>query len=97
MLLPSLNERHLVDFFESRKALAHFGKRGVPQKRHPFIARHPFNFRSWSAADDHLAYVVGQIQQFRNSAAPTETCAGAFQAADAFDEFDLAPNVRIKA
>src|ERR1700704_4943258 len=96
MLLPSVNERHLVDFFERCDALAHLGKGGVPQKRHSFFPRDALDLRSRPATDDHLADMIGQIQQFGNGAAATEARAGALQTADSFDKFDVAPNCRVK-
>src|SRR6267378_2029123 len=96
MLLPSVNERHLVDFFERCDPLAYFGQGGVPQKRHSFVPRDALDLRSRPAADDHLAYMVGQIQQFGNGAAAMEARAGALQTAHSFDKIDVAPNIRIK-
>src|ERR1700674_956321 len=96
MLFPSLNERHLVDLFEGCHAFAHFGKGGVPQKRHPFVARDAFDLRRRPAADDHLADMVGQIQQFGDSAAATEARPGALQTTNTFDKLDLTPDIRVK-
>src|SRR6202795_4077235 len=96
MLLPLLNERHLVDLFKSCDAVAHFGKGGVPQKRHPFVAGDALDLRGRPTADDHLADVVGQIQQLGNGAAATEARAGALQTADSFDELNLAPDSRVQ-
>src|SRR5258708_28760194 len=97
MLLPSLNEGHLVDLFERGQALANFGKGGVPQKRHPFIPRDTLDLRRRPAADDHLADMVGQVEQLGDGATPAEARAGALQTADALDKFDLAPDRRVKA
>src|SRR5712672_397467 len=97
MLLPLLNEGHLVDLFERCQAVAHFGKGGIPQKSHPFVARDTFDFRRRPAADDHLTDVVGQVQQFGDRTAAAEARAGAFQAADSFDKLDLGPQIRIES
>src|SRR6266436_2689615 len=96
MLLPLVNERYLVDFLERRDPFAYFCQGGVPQKRHSFVPRDALDLRSRPPADNHLAYMVGQIQQFGNGAAAMEARAGALQTADSFDKFDLAPNLRVK-
>src|SRR5258708_34865803 len=95
MLLPSLNECHLVDLFEGRRAFANFGQRGISQKRHPFLTRNPLDLRCRPAANDHLTDVVGQSEEFRNGAAATEAGARALQTSDSFYKQDLAPHIRI--
>src|SRR5258706_5547025 len=97
MLLPLLNEGHLVDLFERCQAVAHFGKSGIPQESHPFVAGDAFDFRRRPTADDHLTDVVGQVQQFGDRTAATEARTGAFQAADSLDKLNLGPEVRIES
>src|SRR5260370_39462712 len=96
MLLPSLNESHLVDLFERGQALANFGQGGVSQKRHPFIPRDTLDLRRRPAADDHLADMVGQVQQLGDGATSAEARAGALQKSDALLQFDLAPDRPVK-
>src|SRR5579864_3066632 len=96
MLSPLLNESHLVDFLERRDALAHFLQRGVPQERHAFLAGGPLDFRSGAAVDDHLANMVGQIQELGNGAASAKSRAGTFQAARALDKLHRTPFRRIE-
>src|SRR5579864_265190 len=91
MLSPLLNEGHLVDFLERRDALAHLLERGVPQKRHAFLAGGPLDFRRGAPVDDHLANMIRQIQKFGNGAASAKSRAGTFQAASALDELHRSP------
>src|ERR1700676_5786205 len=97
MLLPLLNESHLVDLFERCQTIAHFGEGGIPQESHPFVARDTLNFRRRPTADYHLTDMVGQVQQLGDCAAATETRAGAFQASHSFDKLNAAPDSRIKS
>src|SRR5258708_4688929 len=97
MLLPLLNEGHLVDLFERCQAVARFGKSGIRQESHAFVADDAFDFRGRPAADDHLTDVVGQVQQFGDRTAATEARTGAFQAADTLDKLNLGPEVRIES
>src|ERR1700733_4121104 len=90
-LAELVKARHLIDFAECGGAAADFCQAGIAQEGHALFLRDALDFRSRTAIDNHLANVIGEIEQFGDGGAPAIAAAGTFQAARPFVEWNFGP------
>src|SRR5215467_1763727 len=79
----SVNKSHLIDFAKRGGSDSHLGQPALPQSDHTFLARHALNFRGGAAINDHLANVVGKVEQLANRRSSMIPSAGTLQTSGA--------------
>src|SRR6202044_445759 len=68
-----------------------FCQAGIAQEGHALFFRDALDFRCRAAIDNHLANVIGEIEQLGDGGASAIAAAGTFQAARAFVERNFGP------
>src|SRR6266849_7459157 len=64
--ISSFNEGDLVDLLERGDSRLRLGERRFAQERHAFFPRQAANLRARPLAENHLADVLGKVQQLVN-------------------------------
>src|SRR6266849_1027844 len=92
-----LNERHLIDFAQRCGAHFHLGQAAVAKRNHTLLDGRALDFGCRAAVHNHLADMVGQVQEFADGSAAVIAGAGAFEAACAFGKTKFEGARRIDA
>src|SRR5580704_11863205 len=93
----ALDECDLVDFLQRGDSGPRLFERGLAEKRHAFVARHPPDLRSRALVENQFADLLAQVEQLMDRASPAEASAAAFETSSALVERDVAPFLGLEA